>query len=96
MQLMSDSGLTPLEAMASGKPVVAVDSGGFRETVTSDTGLLVQPTVESIIHAIREVSKDPERYHDACIERAKHFDVAIFKERICTIVFNIPQREIKN
>ena len=89
-------GLTPLEAMASGKPVVAVDSGGFRETVTSDTGLLVKPTVESIIHAIHEVSKDPARYHDACIERAKLFDVAIFKEKICTIVFNIPQREIKN
>jgi glycosyltransferase involved in cell wall biosynthesis len=89
-------GLTPLEAMASGKPVVAVDSGGFLETVTSDTGLLVKPTKESIIQAIREVSKDPERYHDACIERAKLFDVAIFKEKICTIVFNIPQREIKN
>ena len=89
-------GLSPLEAMASGKPVVAVDSGGFRETVTNDTGLLVKPTVESIMLAILEVSKDPERYHDACIERAKHFDMAIFKEKICAIVFNIPQREIKN
>ena len=32
--LDEDFGLTPLEAMASGKPVVAVDEGGFRETVT--------------------------------------------------------------
>lgn len=82
-------GLTPLEAIASGKPVIAVDSGGFRETVTRDTGILVQPNVESIINAIRQVSKDPERYHDACIERAKKFDEAIFKEKIRTIVFNV-------
>lgn len=37
-----DFGLTPVEAMASGKPVVAVDKGGFRETVIPGTGLLVQ------------------------------------------------------
>jgi glycosyltransferase involved in cell wall biosynthesis len=82
-------GLTPLEAMASGKPVIAVDSGGFRETVTRDTGILVQPDVESIMNALQQVSKDPARYHDACIERAKKFDVAIFKEKIRTIVFKV-------
>ena len=27
-----DFGMTPVEAMASGKPVVAVNEGGFRET----------------------------------------------------------------
>lgn len=82
-------GLTPLEAMASGKPVIAVDSGGFRETVTRDTGVLVQPDVESIMNAIQQVSKDPARYHDACIDRAKTFDMAIFKNKIRTIVFNV-------
>jgi glycosyltransferase involved in cell wall biosynthesis len=81
-------GLTPLEAMASGKPVIAVDSGGFRETVTRDTGVLVQPNVESIFNAIWQVSKDPARYHDACIKRAKIFDMAIFKEKILTIVYS--------
>ncbi|WP_269849796.1 glycosyltransferase [Methanosarcina horonobensis] len=29
-----DFGMTPVEAMASGKPVVAVNEGGFKETVT--------------------------------------------------------------
>ncbi len=82
-------GLTPLEAMASGKPVIAVASGGFCETITHDTGVLVQPDVESIIDAIRQVSRDPARYHDACIDRAKKFDVDIFREKICTLVVNI-------
>ncbi len=84
-----DFGIAPLEAMASGKPVIAVDSGGFRETVTPDTGVLVQPNVESIMNAIQQVSKDPARYHDACIDRAKTFDVEIFKARIRTIISNI-------
>ena len=82
-------GLTPLEAMASGKPVIAVDSGGFRETVTNDTGILVQPNVESVMNAIRQVSNDPAHYHDACIERAKTFDITIFKEKIRTMVFDV-------
>jgi glycosyltransferase involved in cell wall biosynthesis len=83
-----DFGLTPLEAMASGKPVVAVDSGGFRETVTRETGILVQPTVEQIVNAIQEVSKNPARYHDACLDRAKLFDVAFFRETFRTLVLN--------
>ena len=43
-----DFGLTPLEAMASGKPVVAVDEGGFRETVTPQTGVLIEPSQVNI------------------------------------------------
>ena len=38
--LDEDFGMTPIEAMAAGKPVVAVDEGGFRETVTEKTGCL--------------------------------------------------------
>ena len=37
-----DFGMTPLEAMARGKPVISVDEGGFTETVVNgETGLLV-------------------------------------------------------
>lgn len=37
-------GLTPVEAMAAGLPVVASDWNGYRETVTPDCGILV-PTI---------------------------------------------------
>jgi len=58
-----DFGLTPLEAMASGKPVVAVDEGGYRETVSDNvTGLLVPPTAVSIASAIKKVSKSPKAF----------------------------------
>lgn len=39
-----DFGLTPLEAMASGKPVIAVNEE-FIETVTPDTGMLVRSLI---------------------------------------------------
>jgi glycosyltransferase involved in cell wall biosynthesis len=83
-----DFGLTPLEAMASGKPVVAVDEGGFRETVTSQTGILVEPSLDIIIQAVKTVSRNPESYKEACIARAQEFDLQHFKERIKKAVEN--------
>jgi len=77
-----DFGLTPLEAMAAGKPVIAVNSGGFRETVTPLTGMLVNSDVPSIIAAVRQISEDPARYHGACIARAREFDISVFAEQL--------------
>jgi len=73
-----DFGLTPLEAMASGKPVVAVDEGGYRETVTDKTGVLVAPSVDSLVKGIWFVAQTPERYRNACLARAREFDLAEF------------------
>jgi glycosyltransferase involved in cell wall biosynthesis len=84
--LDEDYGLTPLEAMASGKPVAAVDDGGYRETITKDTGMLVEPDTESIAIAVRRISKNPALYHDACIARAKEFDIVRFSESLKTAV----------
>jgi len=77
-----DFGITPLEAMASGKPVVAVDEGGFLETVTKETGILVRPDIPSIVNAVRQISENPAQYHDACIARAQDFDISVFAEQI--------------
>lgn len=81
-----DFGLTPLEAMASGKPVIAVNEGGFRETITPETGILVPPNEKSIIDAVQEISKNPERYHDPCIARAYEFDQIKFIEKLRMLV----------
>ncbi len=84
-----DFGITPLEAMASGKPVVAVNEGGYRETITPATGMLVEPDVESIVNAARKVSENPERYRQACLARAREFDIKIFKEKIHALITSI-------
>lgn len=45
-------GLVPIEAMATGTPVIALDSGGIRETVVDgQTGMLVANPLESSIAA---------------------------------------------
>jgi glycosyltransferase involved in cell wall biosynthesis len=84
-----DFGLTPLEAMASGKAVVAVNEGGFCETVTADTGLLVDADSEKIADAVRMISANPAQYRGACINRAAQFDISIFEEKIKSLVRDV-------
>ena len=81
-----DYGLTPLEAMASGKPVVAVDEGGYRETITRDTGILVTPDTDAIIMAVRSIDADPGRFKDACLARAQEFSVDHFAAQLKAVI----------
>lgn len=49
-------GLTPIESLACGTPVIAIDEGGYRETVQHGVnGLLVPRSAESLSDAIVEV-----------------------------------------
>ena len=76
-------GMAPVEAMASGKPVVGVREGGCLETVIDGaTGLLVKPEVSEIIKAINIISREPSKYSERCFEQAKKFDKKIFLERM--------------
>lgn len=55
-----DYGIVPLEAMASGKPIIAVNEGGPRETVVQNkTGMLVNSPEEMAI-AMERVARDGE------------------------------------
>jgi glycosyltransferase involved in cell wall biosynthesis len=48
-----DFGIAPLEALASGRPVIALGRGGALETLTPDTGLLFdEPTPEALADAL--------------------------------------------
>ena len=82
-----DFGLTPLEAQASGRPVIAFGEGGALETVVEGrTGLFFrQPTEESLMEAVTEFERrdwDP----NAARENARAFDVSVFNERISGLV----------
>lgn len=48
-------GIAPLEAMASGVPTVAPNSGGILSYATNENAWLVEPTGEAFASAIREV-----------------------------------------
>ncbi len=84
-----DFGLTPIEAMASGKPVIAGNEGGYKETITPKTGILIDNLNEDkLAEAIRKMSKEltnkknQGEYKKACIKQAKKFDTKIFIKKI--------------
>lgn len=84
-----DFGMTPVEAMASGKPVIAVNEGGFKETVIDrKTGVLVNADCQSIIEAVKSISCRPDVYRDECFHRAKEFDISIFTEKIKNVIYD--------
>lgn len=74
-----DFGLTPLEAMASGTPVIAYRAGGATETVQEgETGIFFdRQEPESLMEAVGRFNPsdfDPWR----CVEQARQFDSARF------------------
>jgi glycosyltransferase involved in cell wall biosynthesis len=53
-------GIAPLEAMASGAPTLAPDSGGILSYATGENAWLVEPTGENFAAAVREIIENPE------------------------------------
>ena len=79
-----DFGLTPLEAMASGKPVIAPNEGGYKETIINGvTGKLIDDiNPEKLIVAVKEIGQNTSQYKTSCLEQAKKFDVEFFIQKI--------------
>lgn len=78
-----DTGIVPLEAQASGRPVIAYGAGGALETVVEGrTGMFFyEQTVEALTDAMQGL--DPEAFDPWRIrEHALRFDRKVFKERV--------------
>lgn len=83
-----DFGMAPVEAMASGKPVVAPNEGGYKETVVDGkTGELTdQIDSDKLVAATLKIGQDPKRFKNACFNQAMKFDTSIFIEKIKKII----------
>jgi glycosyltransferase involved in cell wall biosynthesis len=87
---LEDFGITPLEAMASGRPVIAFGRGGARETVVAPgegeapTGLFFErQTVESLADGIRRFEAGGVEFKPKALRRrAEAFDRPLFRERM--------------
>lgn len=78
-----DFGITPLEAMASGTPVIALGKGGALETVDSNSGIFFpESTVDSLMQGIDTFEKMEKSFQsDKIKERAKKFSKQKFQEQ---------------
>ncbi|NIO20500.1 MAG: glycosyltransferase [Candidatus Aenigmarchaeota archaeon] len=90
-----DFGITPLEAMASGRPVIAYGRGGVLETMIpfdlenegsecAPTGVLFpEQTEKALIAAVETFESNQDQFDSKTLrEHAKKWDRANFKERI--------------
>ncbi|MCD6092434.1 MAG: glycosyltransferase [Candidatus Aenigmarchaeota archaeon] len=91
-----DFGLIPIETMASGKPCLAANEGGFRESIIhGKTGLLInKPYIENFVKLIRNFDKykfDPKE----CRKRVKFFSEENFIKRIEEVISEVLENKHK-
>jgi glycosyltransferase involved in cell wall biosynthesis len=81
-----DFGMSPVESMAAGKPVIGVAEGGLLETVVDgETGLLLRPGFDAsdVCAAVQTLTPSlAQAMRQACEARSKRFDTAHFVQRM--------------
>ena len=90
-----DFGMTLVEAMAAGKPVIAGNEGGYRETITGKTGILIdkidsKKLADAIAGMSAALEKNPDFYRTECIEQARYFDTSAFIGKVREMI-QLPQ-----
>lgn len=74
-----DFGMTAVEAMAAGKPVIAVAEGGYLETIVDgETGKLIECQADAVVSAVQDIFKKQLWSRYKCEERSKLYDTSRF------------------
>ena len=84
-----DFGMSPVESMACGTPVIGVDEGGLRETIIEwKTGKLIEIKdskgwIQNLKEIIQNTKKEEwESMSDSCIVRARDFSLDAFEKKL--------------
>lgn len=84
-----DFGIVPVEAMACGRPVIAFNRGGARETVFSDAVGVKFDTqsVESLVTAVRRFETVEHTFDRLAIRKhAEKFNKSVFQARLRALI----------
>jgi len=85
-----DFGISPVESMAAGKPVIGVAEGGLLETVADGkTGILVRPNPGAADVAGAVAAMTPEKalsMREDCLARAAKFDESVFRDKMRAVI----------
>ncbi|MCF7918102.1 glycosyltransferase [Candidatus Gracilibacteria bacterium] len=88
-----DFGLTPIEAMSAGTPVIYFNRGGATESVGEWGIPFDAQTVESVQKGIDEFLKRETTFNSQKLqERGLMFDKKVFIEKIKKFIFSLPSR----
>jgi len=92
-----DFGISPVESMAAGKPVVGVREGGLTETVVhGETGILLDPDPQpgDVARAVGELGPAAALgMREACQRRAAAFDAAVFSRNMQALAERVMRRQ---
>lgn len=96
--LNEDWGMTPIEAMGFGKPVIAVNQGGPAESVIdSKTGFLVKPEPKEFAQAMTRLARDPgltKKLGEAGVNRVKKYDWSNFVGQFDSFLSELERRDV--
>lgn len=83
---LDDFGITPVEAIAAGTPVIAYKAGGALDYVTPKTGIFFESqNTDSIIRALKNF--DDKAFESKTISKqAANFSVAVFRQNMQNII----------
>lgn len=83
-----DFGIVPVEALASGTPVIAYKAGGALDYITPKTGLFFgEQKVGSLVNALQNF--DPRKYkQDDLTTKANQFSKAVFVQKMANFIKN--------
>ena len=85
---LEDYGLVPIEANASGTPVIAYGAGGVLDTqIDGETGILFSPQTPEALHkALSKAEKTKWDYHKIRAHAIDNFSESVFFDKVKQIV----------
>jgi len=84
-----DFGMTPVESMSYGTPVIAFNGGGYTESVLDGkTGILFDDsTTDGLVNAVEKFEKIKRNWSPSCIAQAEKFSTERFVREINDFIY---------